>query len=55
MAVTPKNGMQGVGVIFIILAAVQMLKGDSWIVWLILGFLFGGFGYFSSKKPGGDL
>ena len=32
-----------VGLIFLALAAFNFLRGEGWIVWLILGALFGGF------------
>ncbi|MEA1619494.1 hypothetical protein SOQ14_11255 [Erythrobacter sp. T5W1-R] len=36
-----------VGLIFLTLAAWEWISGDSWVVWAILGFLFGGFGALS--------
>jgi hypothetical protein len=33
-----------VGLIFLALAVWEWISGDSWVVWAILGFLFGGFG-----------
>jgi hypothetical protein len=32
-----------VGLIFLALATFNFVRGESWIVWLILGALFGGF------------
>lgn len=37
-------GMGVVGLLFLGLAVFEFLSGDGWIVWLILGFLCGGFG-----------
>ena len=45
-----KKGFPVVGAIFLILAVVEFLQGDDWLVWAILGFLFGGFGIFGSGK-----
>jgi hypothetical protein len=47
-----KNGFPLVGVVFLGLAAVKLMQGDSWVVWAILGFLFGGFGIFSRAAKG---
>ena len=33
-----------IGLLFLGVGVVQFLQGDSWVVWAILGFLFGGFG-----------
>ncbi len=33
-----------IGLIFLALGVFEFLSGDSWIVWILLGFLFGGFG-----------
>ena len=42
-----------IGAIFLLLAVIKFLNGTPWIVWVILGFLFGGFGIFA-KRSGGD-
>ncbi len=47
-----KKGFPVVGVIFLALAVLKFLQGDDWVVWAILGFLFGGFGIFSRGKAG---
>ncbi|WP_324260273.1 hypothetical protein U4960_08760 [Altererythrobacter sp. H2] len=49
-----KKGLPVVGIIFLALAAFKFLQGDDWVVWLILGFLFGGFGVFARNKSGGN-
>ncbi len=52
----PKSAMAGVpiiGVIFLALAVMKLINGDDWVVWAILGFLFGGFGVFANRS-GGD-
>ena len=43
MSVTPKNGLRGIGVLFLAVGLFKFLTGGGWIVWLILGVLFGGF------------
>lgn len=48
-----RKGFPLIGVIFLMLAAVKLLNGDPWVVWVILGFLFGGFGVFSKKQDRG--
>jgi hypothetical protein len=48
-----KAGVPIIGVIFLVLAVIQFLKGDSWVVWAILAFLLGGFSIFTTKRPGG--
>ena len=42
MTVTPKNGVRVVGVIFLALGLFKFLTGGDWVVWIILGVLFGG-------------
>lgn len=32
-----------IGVIFLALGLFKFLQGEAWVVWIILGFLFGGF------------
>ena len=43
---SPKTnlGIGAVGLLFFALAAWEFLSGDGWIVWVILGVLFGGVG-----------
>ena len=51
----PKYALAGfpiIGVVFLLLAVMKFVNGDSWVVWAILGFLFGGFSIFSMKRPG---
>ncbi|OYY67140.1 hypothetical protein [Sphingomonas sp. 28-62-11] len=52
-----KTGVPIIGIIFLLLAVFRFINGDSWLVWAILGFLFGGFGIFNRSggdKSGGD-
>ena len=48
------KGAGGIGAIFLGIALWQFLTGDNWVVWLILGFLLGGFGWFAARKSSGD-
>ena len=43
---SPKTnlGMGVVGLLFFAVAVWEFLSGDSWIVWILLGVLFGGVG-----------
>ena len=45
-----KNGFPLIGVIFLALGVFKLLQGDDWIVWIIIGVLFGGLGAFSRRK-----
>ena len=45
-----KTGFPLIGVIFLALGVVRFVQGDSWVVWIILGVLFGGLGLFSRRK-----
>lgn len=38
--------------VFLGLAIYRFLTGESWIVWVILGVLFGGLGLFRKKESG---
>lgn len=52
MPSTVRNGIPVIGIIFLMLAFYKLVKGDPWVVWAILGFLFGGFGVFRKKQSG---
>ena len=43
-----------VGAIFLAVAVLKFIQGDAWVVWAILGFLFGAFGIFSLNRHGGN-
>ncbi len=47
-----KAGVPVIGIIFLLLAAFKFVNGDAWVVWAILGFLFGGFGIFVLNRTG---
>jgi hypothetical protein len=54
MAANQGNWIATIGAVFLGIAAYRFLTGaDGWIVWLLLGFLLGGFGFFSKPKTGG--
>ena len=45
-----KKGFPLVGVIFLALGVFKLVQGDDWVVWIILGILFGGLGAISRRK-----
>lgn len=47
-----KAGVPILGIIFLALALLKFFQGKSWVVWAILGFLFGGFGIFARGSKG---
>lgn len=47
-----RNGVPIIGLIFLVLAFFKLERGDPWVVWAILGFLFGGFGAFRKIRSG---
>ncbi|WP_404369030.1 hypothetical protein AB5I39_15915 [Sphingomonas sp. MMS24-J45] len=53
MASPVKAGVPILGVIFLALAVFKFFTDGGWIVWLILGALFGGFGIFSANRSQG--
>jgi hypothetical protein len=44
------KGFPLIGVIFLALGVFEFLQGDDWVVWIILGILFGGLGAVSRRK-----
>ncbi len=42
MAEPRKNGLRVVGIIFLALGLFKLFTGGAWVVWMILGVLFGG-------------
>lgn len=44
-----KNGVAVIGVIFLLLGVLKFFTGGHWIVWIILGVLFGGLTMFGKK------
>jgi len=49
-----KTGLPIIGIIFLALAFFKFVNGGNWVVWAILGCLFGGLGIFRSNRSGGD-
>jgi hypothetical protein len=45
-----KKGFPLIGVIFLALGVFKLLQGDDWVVWIILGILFGGLGAVRRRK-----
>ena len=48
-----KKGFPLIGAIFLLLGLFKMVSGGDWLVWIILGVLFGGLGALSWKKNAG--
>ena len=48
-----KTGLPIVGVVFLLLALFKFLQGENWVVWLILGIVFGGLRIFASGTRAG--
>jgi hypothetical protein len=53
MASAARTGFPVVGVIFLTLAGLKLVQDEDWVVWAILGVLFGGTGIFSRTRSGG--
>ncbi len=45
-----KKGFPLIGVIFLALGVFKLVQGDDWVVWIIIGVLFGGLGAISWRK-----
>lgn len=45
-----RKGFPVLGAIFLALGVLNFVQGDSWVVWIVLGILFGGLGLFSRRK-----
>ena len=45
-----KKGFPFIGVIFLALGILKLFQGNDWVVWIIIGILFGGLGAFSRRK-----
>ena len=54
MAKSAKAGLPIVGIIFLALGVFKFLGGGNWVVWAILGVLFGGLGVFNLRKAEGE-
>jgi hypothetical protein len=54
MPKSAKAGLPIIGIVFFLLGLFKFVSGDNWVVWVILGVLFGGLGFLGAKKPGGD-
>ena len=52
MSNVTRKGFPVIGAMFLALAVWEFLQGDNWVVWLIIGALFGGFGIFGRGKEG---
>ncbi len=45
-----KGAFPVLGVVFLALGVINFAQGDAWIVWAILGVLFGGLGVFTWRR-----
>ena len=54
METVTKAGFPLVGVIFLALALFKFVQGGEWVVWAILGVLFGGLGVFRASRSKGE-
>ena len=54
MAKSVNAGLPIVGIIFLAVGVIKFLGGGNWVVWAILGVLFGGLGVFNLRKAGGE-
>jgi len=45
-----QKGFPIIGAIFLALGLFKFAQGESWVVWIILGILFGGLGIFCRRK-----
>ena len=45
-----KKGFPLIGMVFLALGVFKFLEGDDWVVWIIIGVLFGGLGAFRQRK-----
>lgn len=45
-----QKGFPLIGAVFLALGVFNLVQGESWVVWIILGILFGGLGVFSRRK-----
>ena len=44
-----KTGFPIIGAVFLALGIFKLVQGESWVVWFILGIVFGGLGLFSRR------
>ena len=54
MAAATRTGLPIIGIIFLALAVFKFVNGGPWVVWAILGVLFGGLGVFRLGRSGRD-
>lgn len=45
-----QKGFPIVGAIFLALGVFKFVEGEGWVVWIILGILFGGLGLFGRRE-----
>ena len=47
------KGFPLVGALFLAVGVWNLVRGENWVVWIILGVLFGGLAAFGWRKRGG--
>jgi hypothetical protein len=45
-----EKGFPLIGAIFLLLGLFKLFSGGDWVVWIILGVVFGGVGMFGQRK-----
>jgi hypothetical protein len=54
METAKDKGLPLVGIVFLLLGVFKFINGDDWVVWILLGVVFGGLGVFNKKQKGSD-
>ena len=54
MEAAKEKGLPLIGIIFLLLGVFKFLNGKDWIVWFLLGVLYGGLSIFNRKEKGSD-
>jgi hypothetical protein len=48
------KGISFIGILFLLVGVFEFFSGDIWIVWIILGVMFGGLGIFGAARQRSD-
>jgi len=51
MATLRHRGFPVIGALFLLMAAIKLIQGESWVVWFLLSLPFGALRLFSARKP----
>lgn len=49
-----KKGIPVIGIMFFAVGLLKLVQGGNWVVWMILGALFGGLGIFNRRPDGSE-